>query len=349
MMHAFAAKFGALALAPMMFFGAHMGLAAHHGTVPYAAASTTSKHQAAALSIKDIDGPTALTPGAEGTWTVDTKTASDGTLHYSVKWGDEGASPLMALLRSPERTQTSATFTHTYDADGTYTPVFTVSDDNGNTVTKKGSAVTVSDETAARVTDIDPSSGPVGTDVTLTGTGFTDDSIVRFGTGAIKDATVSDDGTSLTFTVPSDMGAYCKPGAMCPMYAILVRPGTYDVRVQNGSTTSNAVEFKVTAAASTGRISVSGIDAPTTLAVGEEGTWTLHAATNASGNLHYSVVWGDESASPLRAMALSSTEQSSATFTHVYDTKGTYAPKFTVSDDNGHSASVSASVVVKAK
>ena len=94
---------------------------------------------------------------------------------------------------------------------------------------------------------------------------------------------------------------------------------------------------------------LSGIDAPTTLAVGEEGTWTLHAATNASGNLHYSVVWGDESASPLRAMALSSTEQSSATFTHVYDTKGTYAPKFTVSDDNGHSASVSASVVVKAK
>ena len=335
----------------MIFFGAHMGLAAHAGTPPaHAAASATQAYRAGhQLSITDIDGPTALAPGTEGTWTVDTKTASDGTLHYSVKWGDEGASPLMALLRAPERTQTSATFTHTYDADGTYRPVFTVSDDNGHSVSMSGPAVTVSDETAAHVDGIDPASGAIGTEVTLTGTGFTDDSIVRFGTGAIKGAAVSDDGTSLTFTVPSDMGAYCKPGTPCPLYAILVRPGTYDVRVQNGDTTSNAVEFKVTAAASTGRISVSGIDAPTKLAVGTQGTWTLHAATNVSGNLHYSVVWGDESASPLRAMALSSTEQTSATFTHVYDAKGTYTPKFTVSDDNGHSASVSASVVVKAK
>jgi len=434
MMHTLAAKFGALALAPMIFFSAHTGLAAHSGASAHAAASTTAKSEltctdlthnlsygstdartdgqvsdlqaflnaqgylksaptgsynsatmraveafqkdegisatgftgtqtraeiksescdttAPGLSVTGIDGPTALTPGSEGTWTVQVNSNDDaGNLHYSVKWGDEPTG-LAALFRSASQVQSSATFTHTYAEAGTYTPEFTVTDDTSDTVTKTASSVTVSDETAAHIDAIAPVKGPVGTDVTLTGTGFADDSTVRFGTGMIKDASVSDDGTSLSFTIPSDMGAYCKPGTPCPLYAILVKPGTYDVTVQNGDTQSNAVSFKVTAGSNVpaDRVSISGIDAPASLAVGQDGTWTVNADTNVSGNLHYSVVWGDENATANRPMLMSATTQSSATFTHAYSSKGTYAPKFTVSDDNGHSASVSASVVVKNK
>ena len=40
--------------------------------------------------------------------------------------------------------------------------------------------------------------------------------------------------------------------------------------------------------------------------------------------------------------------QASAEFTHSYENAGTYYPKFTVTDENGNSASVSASVIVVA-
>ncbi len=40
--------------------------------------------------------------------------------------------------------------------------------------------------------------------------------------------------------------------------------------------------------------------------------------------------------------------QTSATFTHAYQEAGTYTPEFTVTDENGNSAKVSATVVVDA-
>ncbi len=46
-------------------------------------------------------------------------------------------------------------------------------------------------------------------------------------------------------------------------------------------------------------------------------------------------------------MAANTAVQTSSTFTHAYQTAGKYQPKFTISDDAGHSQSVSASVVVR--
>jgi hypothetical protein len=209
--------------------------------------------------------------------------------------------------------------------------------------------------TAAAISSIDPSSGPVGTDVTLTGSGFTDSDVVRFGGAAVSSTTVSDDGTTLAFTVPESGGPYCKPGMPCPLYLLLIRPGSYNVSVTDGTTTSNAVRFQVTStttppAPAPAPVSVSGIDGPATLAAGATGTWTVDAAlASTTGNLHYSVKWGDEGI--FRAMALMAVPavtQSSATFTHAYASAGTYHPTFTVADDDGHSATVSESVVVRA-
>ena len=102
------------------------------------------------------------------------------------------------------------------------------------------------------ITAIDPSSGPVGTRVTLNGSGFKASDIVHFGGGAVRsDIVISDFGTKLSFTVPSSVGPYCKPNMGCPMYMMLITPGTYKVSVENtasGIKSVNSIDFTVTGA-----------------------------------------------------------------------------------------------------
>lgn len=275
------------------------------------------------LSIIGIDAPTALMAGEEGTWTVDVESESEGNLRYSVVWGDEGAQRMM--LASEDAAQSSASFTHTYEDAGTYTPEFTVTDEEGRTVTKAAATVTVSVEADVHIGALSTTSGQVDDSVTITGTGFTDDSVVYVGGTLATDVTVNSD-TSITFRIPS-MGI-----------------GSYDVYVENENGTSNAIRFEVKAEEAV-RISISSIDAPVRLSVNEEGTWTVNADTNVSGNLRYSVVWGDEGL--MRAMLGTSAQtQTSSTFTHRYSEEGTYKPTFTISDGAGHSSKVSATVVV---
>ena len=275
------------------------------------------------LSIVGIDAPTALQVGEEGAWTVDVESESEGNLRYSVVWGDEGSQRMMRASEN-DATQSSASFTHTYAREGTYTPEFTVTDEEGRTVTKAAATVTVSAEADVSISALSATSGQVGDSVTITGTGFTDDSVVYVGGTLVADATITSD-TSITFRIPS-MGV-----------------GSYDVYVENENGTSNAIRFAVNAEEAV-RISISSIDAPVRLSVNEEGTWTVNADTNVSGNLRYSVVWGDEGM--MRSMFSSPDTQTSSTFTHRYGAEGTYKPKFTVSDEAGHSSSVSATVVV---
>jgi hypothetical protein len=118
----------------------------------------------------------------------------------------------------------------------------------------KTTAVTQTPSTPApaahlSISSISPSSGPVGTHVTLTGTGFTSTSqvVLEGGRGAISNVQVNASGTVLTFTMPDSVGAYCKPAQACPMYALLIRPGLHDIAVRNvNDTTSNAVSFTLT-------------------------------------------------------------------------------------------------------
>lgn len=284
------------------------------------------------LSIERIDGPTALMTDEEGTWTVNVSGDNLGDIEYKVKWGDEGWSPLRLFSSDDDETQASATFTHTYTDEGTYTPEFTVIDEDGNEVTKDAASVDVSDEAdedRLAIDSIDPSSGPVGTEVTLEGEGFDGRLTVHLSGTPAENIDVDDD-TYLTFTVPE------------------LEEGDYRVVVRSDEGRSNAVKFTVTEDAEPeGKVSISGISAPTSLEEGEEGSWTVNADTNLSGNLQYSVDWGDEPTTMARLMGSAEADfQSSATFTHTYQEAGTYHPKFTVKDEEGNTASVSASVVV---
>ena len=100
-----------------------------------------------------------------------------------------------------------------------------------------------------------------------------------------------------------------------------------------------------------GQLSVQGVDAPQQLAVGQSGVWTVHVSGwngyQSGGQLHYSVVWGDENNGGYAASAYSNTSvQSSGSFTHTYIRSGSYHVLFTVTDDYGHSTQSSVTTQV---
>ncbi|MFA7309702.1 MAG: peptidoglycan-binding protein [Candidatus Paceibacterota bacterium] len=214
------------------------------------------------------------------------------------------------------------------------------------------------------IQSITPSSGPVGTVVTLTGRFFSNNNVVHFGGGAIGlvsvDSSVAVACTTdpncvggirqtIHFTVPQSIAPYCAPGMMCAMYMQLVTPGVYTVYVTNENGSTNVVTFTVTGGTNAGTVSVNGLDAPTSLPIGVSGTWTVHATTNSSNTgLHYSVIWGDEVAMAGNSIMAprDTTIQTSASFTHAYQRPGVYTPVFTVTDDAGHSATVSSTVTI---
>ena len=84
-----------------------------------------------APTISGVSGPQTLNVNETGTWTVNASSSNGGTLSYSVNWGDEVyATPMTNLLRG-QTMQQSATFTHSYSQVGTYSPTFTVTNNNG--------------------------------------------------------------------------------------------------------------------------------------------------------------------------------------------------------------------------
>ncbi len=139
------------------------------------------------------------------------------------------------------------------------------------------------------------------------------------------------------------------------------RPGTYRVKVTVsdciGGSDTNSVTVTVAAPSSGGGGGggggstpvITGISAPTTLKVGETGTWVVKAYDPDGTSLNYSVVWGDEAGVASSGGAKTSTAApfvQNSTFTHAYSSPGVYTPTFTVSDASGLSAKTSATVNV---
>jgi hypothetical protein len=116
---------------------------------------------------------------------------------------------------------------------------------------------------------------------------------------------------------------------------------------EHGAKTAHADDKDATTTPRNTPPSISGISAPTVLAVGATGTWTVSASDRENGNLSYSVDWGDQKPEPLARAALTADAfVQTSTFTHAYDTAGTYTVKFTVKDDAGLTAKSSATVHV---
>lgn len=223
------------------------------------------------------------------------------------------------------------------------------------------SACKVVPPTASTIRTLTPSAAPVGATVSITGFGFTNDNTILLDgnlvarnipiSSSIAVACTTDPTCvggirqTIMFTVPGSVGPNCPIGSMCPLYMRLITPGSYTISVQNSEGTSNSLPFTVVDSTGSQPLAITGLDAPTTLPMGTTGTWNIHVTTsNASSQLHYSVVWGDEVSTMGNTSIVAPGTQSvqnSATFTHAYQRTGTYTPVFRVTDDNGNSVSTS--------
>lgn len=233
-------------------------------------------------------------------------------------------------------------------------------------VISKRCGIVVPPKQELSLSQLSPRAGQVGTRVTISGTGFTSNNVILMNDSVIaRDVQVEpqmmrpcyvnsycDTEAKISFVVPEYISPYCAPNMVCAMYMRQVTAGTYKITVQNENGTSNGLSFEVTTNGGTGgTVSITGIDAPTTLTIGNSGTWTVKATAGANvGTLHYSVRWGDETMRADAASVMAPTPtptQTSASFTHSYSRAGVYSPMFTVTDGFGNTSSVSATVTVQ--
>ncbi|MDO8521608.1 MAG: Ig-like domain-containing protein [bacterium] len=107
---------------------------------------------------------------------------------------------------------------------------------------------------APTVSLLTPTSGIVGAQITITGTGFTPDgNRIKFGDLGVESSSAyslpSSNSTTITFTVPSSNYLSCwSTSPACGAPASLTQPGIYAVSVTNSYGTSNELSFEVTSA-----------------------------------------------------------------------------------------------------
>ena len=217
-----------------------------------------------APTISAVNGPQTLNVNQMGTWTMIASSLNSGNLTYSVNWGDQPVYAYGVNSSSIYLPQQSATFTHTYTQAGTYRPVFTVTNSSGQSANTSLSVVvsgSINYYNAPTISSISPTSGRVGTQVTIYGRGFNTNIVcfaypcvnnnsssntINLGMSIIPNV-YSSDGTSLTFTIPAYTNSACQyssPACVIPQYQII--PGTYPVFVTNTNGTSNVSSFSVT-------------------------------------------------------------------------------------------------------
>src|SRR3989344_5330709 len=196
-------------------------------------------------TISRVSGPQTLSVNQQGTWTVTAFSSSGGNLSYSVSGGDYPVP--MYLNTSPTySSQQSATFTHTYLQAGTYTPIFTVTNQNGQNASSSLS-VTVGGIVTNQIPTVyylAPNYGYVGTQVTIYGSGFVySGNTVNFGGTIIPNLNLIpgnpyySNSSAITFTVPQVGTIYCIQ-APCTQ--------NFNVSVSNlNGTSSNSTVFTV--------------------------------------------------------------------------------------------------------
>jgi hypothetical protein len=198
--------------------------------------------------IQSLSGPNPVLVGQTETWRV---TASgNGTLSYRVDWGESATLNANGSYAIPT-VLSEGVFTHAYQTPGSYTITVTVTDTFGRSTSGTMSVTVLTGISplpeAPTLSSLSPAQGPVGTSVTLWGSGFATSSlnIVRFGDGVIPNLS-SPNGSTLTFVVPSALNPSCYYSTpMCLMMARVVTPGAYSISVETPRGTTRALTFTV--------------------------------------------------------------------------------------------------------
>lgn len=164
------------------------------------------------ISISNVSGPTNLTIGARGFWSLTLNNPNSNFVSVSARWGDEGAfnffgSAQQSTQFSSARGQQTISFNHTYQSSGFYTIVFTATDNTG-AQTSVSTTVSVSGGSVSPVrptlSSISPSSARIGAQVVLNGFGFSSSgNTVHFGNGGSANVPAFNNGTMIFFTIPN--------------------------------------------------------------------------------------------------------------------------------------------------
>ena len=214
-------------------------------TMPF---TITSLGATGAPSITNVSGPTSLTTGTTGTWSVTIQNPGNSYVSVSANWGDTGNG--YVNMAAPQTTSvagaTTFTFTHAYFTQGSYTITFNLGSGSGQTAVSSATVYVSGSSTNSNVvlSSLSPTSGHIGTQIMLTGSGFTGDNTVHFGVGGTMHLT-SQSNTYLYFTVPSYISACDMIGPGCAAPAQQVVPGSYQVYVTNQNGTSQTLSFQV--------------------------------------------------------------------------------------------------------
>lgn len=198
-----------------------------------------------APSVSGITGPTSLQTNVSGTWTVTVQNPSNAYLTTTVNWGDSSA-----YAQNTQSTyaqgSTALTFSHAYSQNGSYTITFTVSNGAGqSSVSSVTVSVSGSGTGSISLNTLNPSTGHIGTQVVLTGSGFDAlNNTVHFGVGGTMH--IPSTGGVIYYTIPS----YVSPcdvsgGGVCTQYIQQVTPGSYQIYVTSPLGNSGSLTFQV--------------------------------------------------------------------------------------------------------
>jgi len=143
-------------------------------------------------------------------------------------------------------------------------------------------------------------------------------------------------------------------GTNCPMN---VPDGQYYVQICEVNSTDCATsQGSVTIYSGTTNSQspvIHGIDGPTTLSVGQTGTWIIRASDPNNASLSYYIDWGDTPTTALpppqsgnSATTMPQQIQRTSTFTYAYSLPGTYTVRVTVTNSTGLTAQTSTTVYV---
>lgn len=173
------------------------------------------------------------------------------------------------------------------------------------------------------ITSLSTMSGAVGTTVTIYGFGFqSTGNTVHFGRGVIANLR-SIDGSTLTFTVPTQLTGYGSE---------VVTLGSYPVYVSTTYGSSNSTHFTVTGLTTQALPTIGNVSGPSTLNTHQSGTWYVTVGGVSQGTVMVEALWGDEqyygAQYPSQQQVYLSGSQQQVSFTHSYANAGTYTITF---------------------
>lgn len=151
------------------------------------------------------------------------------------------------------------------------------------TVTGTGQGVLA----APKIFSVTPAQAPVGTQISLLGTGFTNDNTIRFGTTEILHVPSFNNGTLLYFTIPTESTTNCGYNSATACYGPVsqVLPGNYQIYVLNANGQSDAKTVTVTSQYSNNALTITSPAAGQSYQRGQTMSIAWNGNTSGYGNM----------------------------------------------------------------